>query len=164
MSIQPPPDESATVSAEAIMAEIRAHLARTAPVRPIQQAEDNAASAAASAPTAATVPATRNASPRDDLYTHLHTARSLADVSQLPLAIADGTRGIGGALRLMLHKLVLYYVNMLAARQTAFNRAAVAALAHLTDQLERRDIERIAALEREVRELKAALRARDDTP
>ena len=153
------------------MAEIRARIERsqtsrrslTSDVASTGSGSDPVAEPA-EATAAIAVPPIHPAAPTDNLYTDMLTARSHADVSQLPLSIASRQRGIGGVVRRGLHNLMLYYVNMLAAKQSAFNRATVSALTRIVDQLERRDIQRIIALEREVRELKAQLKGKDDTP
>jgi hypothetical protein len=164
MTNHPQSDESAPVSSEAIMAEIRARIDRSQTSDVTALPSTSSGSGAVAELAEATVPPIHPAPPGDDLYSALHTARTSADVTQLPLSITKGQRGIGGAVRTALHNLVLYYVNMLALKQTAFNRAIILALTRMMDQLERRDIERISVLEREVQELKAALKARDDTP
>ncbi len=55
-----------------------------------------------------------------------------------------------------LHRLILKYVNMLAARQITFNRAAVQVATDLT-HMERDSAARLSALQRELSKLRERL-------
>jgi hypothetical protein len=97
-----------------------------------------------------------------ELAYEIYQVRSTADTIWVSLSIA-GRRvplidGLVARVRRELHNLVIYYVNMLAGRQVAFNRSAANVLLRLVEtRNESRD--QIAALEEEVAGLRQRLEA-----
>ena len=85
-----------------------------------------------------------------ELYKALDQTRSTASSVRVPLAQSSG---LVGKVRKVVHQLVVFYVNMLADKQMAFNRASANTHKQLVQALEASNA-RIEMLEQEV----AALR------
>lgn len=99
-----------------------------------------------------------------DFYYDLYQARQSADSLWVSLSVMGNERypqflaSLIGRVRHALHHLVIYYVNMLAGRQVAFNRSAIGAVSGLADANEE-IAERVQNLEKEVVDLRERLAA-----
>lgn len=98
-----------------------------------------------------------------DLYYDLHQLRASVDGVWVTLAQRDRKFPIFNSIFFrienLLHRLVVKYVNMLAGRQTAFNRESVNVLSGLAQGLEDYDL-RLNALEKRIGSIEEQLKKR----
>lgn len=77
-----------------------------------------------------------------------------ADGIFVPLSVVGNTNPIAKKARMALHQLVIYYVNMLAGKQAAVNRANAQAMSGLLATLDAAN-KKVAVLEEEIKRMKS---------
>lgn len=148
--------ESTDLSVEDIMAQIREQIRNRQPQQPpVESRSETMTNTLAQSKQVGYAP-----------YSDLYQARNSADAIRVSLSIVKRNHSIVdrllGRLRYELHNLVIYYLNMLAAKQVIFNRSMVNVVSFIVEKVSEPE-DRVTELEQEVQDLRQRLEALEQT-